>query len=162
MRRGSRLVIVAVPATHGGQADGGRPGRDDGNDHTSPAPERDRPPLTSLHPTPAPCQWFSWLATALDRRCAPPLALSFLGAVLARGRRAVASWIRAAELGGPDRCCNIAVVAAGKRAAHRAWRRLAEVVRPLLAGDGRRAVRFPEWSGGCDGKAAVGPTATGA
>jgi hypothetical protein len=45
-----------------------------------------------------PCQWFSRLASALDHRSAPRLALLFLGAVLARGRRTVTSWIRAAKL----------------------------------------------------------------
>ena len=45
--------------------------------------------MTSSHLTPAPCQWFSWLAAGLDRRSAPRLALLFLGAVLARGRRTV-------------------------------------------------------------------------
>ena len=44
------------------------------------------PPMTSSHPQPVRCQWFSWLAAALDRRSAPTLALVFLGAVLARGR----------------------------------------------------------------------------
>ena len=39
--------------------------------------------MTSSHPTPAPCQWFSWLAAALDRRSAPRLARLFFGAVLA-------------------------------------------------------------------------------
>ena len=29
--------------------------------------------MTSSHPTPAPCQWFSWLAAALARRSAPRL-----------------------------------------------------------------------------------------
>lgn len=52
--------------------------------------------MISSHPTPAPGQWFSWLAAALDRRSAPRLALLFLGAVLARGRRTVTTWIRAA------------------------------------------------------------------
>jgi hypothetical protein len=54
--------------------------------------------MTSSHPLPAPCQWFSRLASALDCRSAPWLALLFLGAVLARGRRTVTSWIRAAGL----------------------------------------------------------------
>ena len=39
--------------------------------------------MTSSHPTAAPCQWFSWLAAALDRRSVPRLALLFLGDVLA-------------------------------------------------------------------------------
>ena len=54
--------------------------------------------MTSSHPIPAPCQWFARLASALDRRSAPRLALLLLGAVLARGRRSVTTWIRAAKL----------------------------------------------------------------
>ena len=72
--------------------------------------------MTSSHPLPVPCQWFSWLAAALDRRSAPRLALLFLGAVLARGRRTVTTWIRAAKLSDRFRSCYIAVSAAGKRA----------------------------------------------
>jgi len=90
--------------------------------------------MTSSHPTPAPCQWFSWLAVPLDRRSAPRLALLFLGAVLARGRRTVTTWIRAAKLGDQFRPCYTAVAAAGKRADRIARRLLTEVVRPLLKG----------------------------
>jgi hypothetical protein len=90
--------------------------------------------MTSSHPTPAPCQWFSWLATALDRRSAPRLALLLLGAVLARGRRTVTTWIRAAKLSDQFRPCYTAVAAAGKRADLIARRLLTEVVRPLLKG----------------------------
>ena len=72
--------------------------------------------MTSSHPLPAPCQWFSRLASALDRRSAPRLALLFLGAVLARGRRTVTSWIRAAGLSDQFRPCYTAVAAAGKKA----------------------------------------------
>ena len=36
--------------------------------------------MTSSHPMPAPCQWFSRLAIALDCRSAPRLALLLLGA----------------------------------------------------------------------------------
>lgn len=90
--------------------------------------------MTSSHPTPATCQWFSRLATPLDRRSAPRLALLFLGAVLARGRRTVTTWIRAAKLGGQYQSCYIAVAAAGKKADIIARRLLIEVVRPLLAG----------------------------
>jgi hypothetical protein len=89
--------------------------------------------VISSHPTPAPCQWFSWLAAALDRRSAPRLALLFFGAVLARGRRTVTTWIRAANLSGRYQSCYIAV-AAGKRADRIARRLLTEVVRPLLKG----------------------------
>ena len=80
-------------------------------------PDRSRPPITSSHPTPALCQWFSWRASALDRRSAPRLALRFFGAVLARGRRTVTTWIRAAKLGGQYQSCYVAVAAAGKRKA---------------------------------------------
>src|SRR4051794_39688037 len=90
--------------------------------------------MTSSHSTPAPCQWFSWLAVALDRRSAPRLASLFLGAVLARGRRTVTTWIRAAQLSGHYQRCYVAVAAAGKRADRIARRLLTEVVRPLLAG----------------------------
>ena len=93
--------------------------------------------MTSSHPTPAPCQWFSWLAAALDRRSAPRLALLFFGAVLARGRRTVTSWIRAAKLIGQYQPCYTAVAAAGKRADRIARRLLTDVVAPLVSADGR-------------------------
>ncbi|MFO0957387.1 MAG: hypothetical protein U0800_07950 [Isosphaeraceae bacterium] len=54
--------------------------------------------MTSPHPTPAPCQWFSRLALALDRRSAPRLALMFLGAVLAWAGRTATAWIRGPAL----------------------------------------------------------------
>jgi hypothetical protein len=90
--------------------------------------------MTSSHPRPIPCQWFSWLAAALDRRSAPRLARLFLGAVLARGRRTVTTWIRAAGLSGHYQSCYVAVAAAGKQADRIARRLLTEVVRPLLKG----------------------------
>src|SRR4051812_19025919 len=93
--------------------------------------------MTSSHPTPVPCQWFSWLAAALDRRSAPRLALLLLGAVLARGRRTVTSWIRAAKLSDQFSPCYTAVAAAGKRADRIARRLLTEVVGPLVADAGR-------------------------
>ena len=93
--------------------------------------------MTSSHPTPAPCQWFSWLAASLDRRSAPRLALLFFGAVLARGRRTVTAWIRAAKLSGQYQPCYTAVAAAGKRADRIARRLLTEVVLPLVEGAGR-------------------------
>src|SRR5580658_1298363 len=90
--------------------------------------------MTSSHRTPAPCQWFARLAAALDRRSAPRLALLFLGAVLARGRRTVTAWIRTARLSDQFRPCYTAVAAAGKRADRIARRLLTEVVSPLLKG----------------------------
>lgn len=93
--------------------------------------------MTSSHPMPVPCQWFARLAGALDRRSAPRLALLFFGAVLARGRRTVTSWIRAAKLSVHFRPCYTAVAAAGKRADHIAWRLLVDLVSPLIVADGR-------------------------
>ncbi len=93
--------------------------------------------MTSSHPIPDPCQWFARLASALDRRSAPRLALLFLGAVLARGRRTVTSWIRAAKLSDQFRPCYTAVAAAGKRADRIARRLLTEIVESLIAGAGR-------------------------
>src|SRR3712207_3396795 len=93
--------------------------------------------MTSSHPLPVPRQWFSRLAAALDRRSAPRLARLFLGAVLARGRRTVTSWTRAAKLAKlSDRfqSCYTAVAAAGKRSDRIARRLLTEVVTPLTGG----------------------------
>jgi hypothetical protein len=90
--------------------------------------------MTSSHPLPASCQWFARLAIALDRRSAPRLALLFLGAVLARGRRAVTSWIRAAGLSDLFRPCYTAVAAAGKKAEMIAASLVLVVVKPLVSG----------------------------
>jgi len=100
--------------------------------------------MTSSHPTPTPCQWFSWLAAALDRRSAPRLALLSFGAVLARGRRTVTAWIRAARLSGRYQSCYIAVSAAGKRADRIARRLFTAAVRPLLRGAGRLTIALDD------------------
>jgi hypothetical protein len=50
--------------------------------------------MTFSHQDVPACQWFSRLAAFLDRRSAARLAWLFLGAILARGRRTVTSWIR--------------------------------------------------------------------
>jgi hypothetical protein len=78
--------------------------------------------MTSSHPDPSPCQRFSRLAAALDRRSAPRLALLLLGAILARGRRTVTGGIRVAGLSGQFRPCYTTVAAAGKKADHVAAR----------------------------------------
>jgi len=83
------------------------------------------------------CQWFSVLAAALDPRSAPRLVLLFLGAVLARGRRTVTSWIRAASLSEQFRSCYTAVAAVGKRADKIAAQLLIAVIKPLVAYDAR-------------------------
>jgi hypothetical protein len=82
---------------------------------------------------PAPGQWFSRLASALDPRSAPRLVRLFLGALLARGRRTVTSWIRAAGLSGEFRRCYTTVSAAGKRADLVAAHLAHAVVKPLVA-----------------------------
>src|SRR5881397_2761308 len=83
-------------------------------------------------PTPAPCQWFSQLAAALDRRSAVRLALVFVGALLARGRRTVTSWIHAAGLSGDYKPVYTTVASAGKRTDSVAARLAIEVVKPLV------------------------------
>src|SRR5436305_6341450 len=93
--------------------------------------------MPSSHPLPPSCHWFSRLASALDPRSAPRLAWLFVGAVLARGRRTVTSWIRAAGLSGEYRRRYAAVSAAGKRADLIAARLAHAVVKPLLSGMSR-------------------------
>lgn len=90
--------------------------------------------MTSSHPTPALCQWFTHLARSLDRRSAPRLALLFLGAILARGRRTVTSWIKAVELSDQFRFCYIAVAAAGKKTEIIAASLVQVAVKPLVSG----------------------------
>jgi hypothetical protein len=89
------------------------------------------------HSAPPGVQWFSILAGILDRRSAPRLAKLFLGAILARGRRTVTSWIRAAGLSHEFRPCYTTVAAAGKRADGIAARLARAVVKPLVAGADR-------------------------
>ena len=78
--------------------------------------------MASSHPAPIPCQWFSWLAPALDRRFTPRLAPRFLGAALAQGRRPITPWIKSAKLNGQYQSCYLAVAAAGKKADRIVWR----------------------------------------
>ena len=93
--------------------------------------------MSFSHSPRQPCQWFSQLAAALDRRSAARLALVFVGAVLARGRRTITSWIRAAGLSADYKPVYTTVASVGKRtdaiAARLAW----QVVKPLVAASGR-------------------------
>jgi hypothetical protein len=77
------------------------------------------------------------LAAALDPRSAPRLARLFLGALLARGRRTVTSWIRAAGLSAEFRPCYTAVAAAGTKADLAAAHLAHAVVTPLVAAASR-------------------------
>lgn len=90
--------------------------------------------MPSSHPMPSSCHWFSALASVLDPRSGPRLAWLLVGAVLARGRRTVTSWVRAARLSDEYRPCYTTVAAAGTRADSIAARMLGEVVEPLMAG----------------------------
>jgi hypothetical protein len=93
--------------------------------------------MTSSHHDPGRFPWFSRIASVLDRRSAPRLVLLFLGAVLARGRRTVTSWIRAAGLSDQFRPCYTTVTAAGKKSDRAAARLALAAVKPLVAGAGR-------------------------
>ena len=93
--------------------------------------------MTSSHQDATSCQWFSYLARAVDRRSAPRLVRLFLGALLARGRRTVTSWIRAAGLSRQYQPCYTTVAAAGKQADNIAARLVSQVVKPLVAGQTR-------------------------
>ncbi|SRR5581483_557049 len=93
--------------------------------------------MPSSHPLPTSCHWFSVLASVLDPRSGPRLAWLLVGAILARGRRTVTSWIRAAGLSDEYRPCYTTVAAAGKRADSIAARLLNGVVKSLVAGAAR-------------------------
>jgi hypothetical protein len=93
--------------------------------------------MPSSHPLPASCHWFSRLASALDPRSAPRLARLLVGAILARGRRTVTSWIRAAGLSAEYRRCYTAAAAAGSRTDLAAARLAHDAVKPLVAGADR-------------------------
>lgn len=88
--------------------------------------------MSSLPTNTKVCQWFPQLASSLDRRSAKRLVLLFVGAVLARGRRTVTSWIRAAGLSTQFRSCYIAVAAAGKTADKISTQLLKTVITPLV------------------------------
>src|ERR1700740_2800966 len=109
-----------------------------------PGTRAERAPMTSSHPAPARCHWFSRLARALDRRSAPRLALLFLGAVLARGRRTVTTWIRAAGLSDHFQNCYTAVAAAGKKSETIAAYLVLWVGEPLLAGVERLTIALDD------------------
>jgi hypothetical protein len=76
--------------------------------------------------------WFSTIIAALDRRSAPRLFRLLCGALLARGRRTVTSWFRAAGIGTDFRCAYNALWAAGRQAQALAYRLLIAALLPLL------------------------------
>jgi hypothetical protein len=82
-------------------------------------------------------QWITTLSASLDRRSAVRLATLWLGVVLARGRRTVTRWIRAAGLGEQFRCCYDTVAASGRQADSIAAKLANVAVKPLVAGQKR-------------------------
>jgi hypothetical protein len=75
---------------------------------------------------------FSACASALDKRSAARLPLLFLGALLAKGRRTVSSWFRAAAISYDFRPSYNALWSVGRRCPDVAARLLCRVVKPLL------------------------------
>jgi len=75
---------------------------------------------------------FSCFASALDRRSALRLPLLLFGALLARGRRTVTSWFRAAGISDDFRPSYNTLWAIGRRCGDVAARLLCRVVKPLL------------------------------
>jgi hypothetical protein len=100
--------------------------------HTTTVPRTDTA-MPSSHTQALRCQWFSALAKALDPRSARRLAVLFLGLILARGRRALSCWIRAAGLSNQYRRCYATVAAVGRRTERMATRLLLELIKPLVA-----------------------------
>lgn len=90
--------------------------------------------MPSSHPVPPSCHWFSAIGSLLDPRSGPRFAWLLVGAVLARGRRTVTSWVRAADLSAEYRPSYATLAAAGRRTDPLAARVLTAVVRPLVAG----------------------------
>lgn len=81
---------------------------------------------------------FADLCAALDRRSTPRLFQLLCGALFARGRRTVTSWLRAAGISSDFRPAYHALWAAGRRAERLALHLLLTVLKPLmrrLAGD---------------------------
>jgi len=76
--------------------------------------------------------WLPALAAALDQRSAPLLPLLLLGALFAKGRRTVTSWLRAAGITTDFRRAYRALFAAGRRSRSVSARLLLAVLRPLI------------------------------
>jgi DDE superfamily endonuclease len=76
--------------------------------------------------------WFAALTAVLDKRSAPRLCRLLLGALFAKGRRTVTSWLRAAGITLEFRNAYNALFAAGKRCRSIAARLVCVVVQPLI------------------------------
>src|SRR4051794_22274289 len=78
--------------------------------------------------------WLLPLAAVLDARQRDRLADLVCGLLLARGRRTVTSWLRAAGLGTDFRACYRLVYRVGRRAERLAEELLLRAVLPVLTG----------------------------
>ena len=96
--------------------------------------------VTSSHQDATSCQWFSCLASPLDRRSAVRLVWLFYLCDPRPRPRTVTSWICAAGLSRQYQPCYTTVAAAGKRADNIAGRLIHEVVKPLVDGQTRLTV----------------------
>src|SRR5690349_20318203 len=76
--------------------------------------------------------WFAQLVGPLDRHATPRLLLLLCGALLARGRRTVTAWFRAAGITDQFRPAYRALRAAGRRAESLAYRLLRGVLLPRM------------------------------
>lgn len=76
--------------------------------------------------------WLFALVSVLDKRSAPRLQLLLLGALLAKGRRTVTSWLRAAGITDEFRPAYNALGSAGRRERRIATRLLLFVLKPIL------------------------------
>jgi DDE superfamily endonuclease len=90
------------------------------------------PAMTFSHLTAPLSAWLAHIAAALDRRSAPRLLRLFVGALLARGRRTVTAWFRAAGITVDFRRAYSALWAAGRRAEALAHRLLCCALLPLM------------------------------
>jgi DDE superfamily endonuclease len=88
--------------------------------------------VTFSHLPAALSAWLALLTGGLDRRSAPRLLRLLLGALLARGRRTVTSWFRAAGITTDFRRAYSALWAAGRQADSLARRLLWLILLPLL------------------------------
>src|SRR5271163_4791070 len=76
--------------------------------------------------------WLFALVSVLDKRSAPRLQLLLLGALFAKGRRTVTSWLRAAGITDEFRPAYNALGSAGRRERRIATRLLLFVLKPIL------------------------------
>lgn len=88
--------------------------------------------MLSSQPAPLFGQWTTCIAAVLDCRSAPRFAFLLLGTILAKGRRTVTSWIRAAGIAAFFRPAYTALAAAGRRTDAIATTLVSQAILPLV------------------------------